>query len=203
MKKCPTCGQAAEGQLNESEITNAGSTLWFTGLPCSGKTTLAVALYEKLKEKGLRVFHLDGDVVRTGLCFGLGFGADGREENIRRIAHVADMVNAHGMTVFSSFITPTTGMRELIKSIIPNVKIIHVKCSVPECERRDVKGMWKKARAGDILGFTGVDGPYEVPEHPNWVVDTEKDDLETCVDQLIAKFFPELVSAALLDGQGI
>jgi len=151
-------------------------TVWFTGLPCSGKTTLASRLDVVMTMAGCRTFLLDGDIVRRGLCSDLGFSPEERTENLRRIAHVARMFNDAGVTILASFISPTEEVRKMIAEIIPEVRFVHVKCSPEECARRDVKGMWAKAKAGEIENFTGYSAPFEEPLDCDLVVDTEKDE---------------------------
>ena len=160
----------------------SGKTIWFTGLPCSGKTTIASELYRKLKEQGMRhIYHLDGDVVRNGLCGGLGFSILDRRENLRRIAEVCKMMNEAGVLVLASFVSPTENMRALVRSIIPDLQLVHVHCSVEECERRDVKGMYARARKGEIQDFTGVGSEYQAPHDADIIVDTEELSLNACV----------------------
>jgi len=162
-------------------------TIWFTGLPCSGKTTLADALARKMGEtdKDYRVKRLDGDEVRTGLCEGLGFSDEGRWENLRRIAYVCKMFNDVGVTVLASFVSPLKKQREMIAKIIPNLHVVHVECTVDECARRDVKGMWAQAKAGKIKGFTGYDATYESPDEPVCRVLTSLWSIDECIQTVI------------------
>ena len=168
------------------------TTIWFTGLPCSGKTTLAEAFKPKLEAAKCHIFHLDGDVVRDGLCGDLTFSDNDRKENLRRIAHVADMFNTRKTTVLASFVSPSNEMRDQIRAIIPNFKLIHVKCTPEECAKRDVKGMWAKAKAGEIKGFTGFDAPFDDPMDADLVLDTAAMSMEECLKQLIDYFIPTL-----------
>jgi len=139
------------------------TTIWFTGMPCSGKTTLAEAFKPYLEEQGYSVVLLDGDILRTGLCSGLGFSDEDREENLRRVAHVAELLNSNYNIVLASYVSPTEKLRGVVKDIITNIKMVHVDASAEECATRDVKGMWAKAKAGEIKGFTGYDAPYNAP----------------------------------------
>lgn len=168
------------------------STIWLTGLPCAGKTTLADRLKEEIDnlDRGYRTHRLDGDDVRGKLNKGLGFSSEDRIENLRRVSHLARYVNENGGLVLASFVSPENEMRDLVKNIVgeDTFKLVYVKCSTEECESRDVKGMWKLAREGKIDDFTGVDGKFEDPKNPSIVVDTSKDDLETCVNSILNEF---------------
>lgn len=137
-----------------------GRTIWLIGLPCAGKTTIADTLKAEHMPNAVR---LDGDIVRQGLCAGLGFTEQGRTENIYRCANVAQLLNAQGLDVIASFITPMDHHRTIIITTITNVHIIHISTPATICEQRDVKGMWAKARAGKLAGFTGHDSCFEIP----------------------------------------
>lgn len=139
-------------------------TIFFTGLPCSGKTTLAEFTSERIRRWGGEVIELDGDVLRGGLCSDLGFSDKDRMENLRRVAHLAKLLNENRITVVCSFIAPLRIQRDMIDAIVGNVFWIWTYCPPDVCEERDTKGMWAKARAGEIKGFTGIDGVYEAPE---------------------------------------
>lgn len=167
-------------------MNKQAKTLWLTGLPCSGKTTIAKRLEKELENKGYKVAHLDGDDVREGLNKDLGFSREDRKENLRRIAHIAELLDekANIDFVIASFVSPRNEYREMIKNIIKNMKLIYVKCSVEECERRDVKGMYKKARNGEIDKFTGISAPFEEP-NADLIVDSENEEIETCVNQIL------------------
>jgi adenylylsulfate kinase len=156
-------------------------TIWFMGLPCSGKTTLADALAGAMPWQPVR---LDGDVVREGLCAGLGHTPDGRNENIRRCAELAQMLNLQGFDVVSSFITPYGYHRRLIATSVSNVYLIHVNTPAAVCEQRDSKGLWKKARDGQVKGFTGLDDDFEPIELPHLKVDGQRP-VSECVDAII------------------
>ena len=164
------------------------STIWFTGMPCSGKTTLAKAFQPVLEENGYKVLHLDGDKLRTGLCAGLGFSDEGRAENLRRVAEVAELANQDGIVVLASYVSPTNALRKVVEDIVSNLKLVYINCSADQCAERDVKGMWAKAAAGEIKGFTGYDAPYEAPENPELVLDTEGMTLEESVEALSKHF---------------
>lgn len=166
-------------------------TIWFTGLPCSGKTTLADALAERLRastpipgSEFKAIVRLDGDHVREGLSEGLGWTAEGRSENIRRCAEVAHLLNDQDIMVIASFITPLEHHRRILERIIHKPIIVHVDTPVEVCKARDVKGMWDRAARGLIRGFTGHDSCYEEPWEPAMVIDTSKT-VECCVSEII------------------
>lgn len=154
--------------------------IWFTGLSGSGKSTLANVVEMELFQTGIHTFNLDGDNIRLGLNKGLGFSRDDRRENLRRIAEVAKLLVDSGVVVLASFVSPLKSDRELIKSIIGSEDYIEVFVNAPleECERRDVKGLYKKARAGEIINFTGIDAPYEAPNNPSIEINGEAESLE-------------------------
>jgi bifunctional enzyme CysN/CysC len=162
-------------------------TLWLTGLPCSGKTTIAEKLEEELTYAGYRVLTLDGDDVRAGLNADLGFDDRDRKENLRRIAQICQMLNNKGIVVIASFVSPTEELREFVKQIVERLKIIFVDCALETCMQRDVKGMYKKALAGELKHFTGIQDPYEPPRSPDLIVDSEKNSLEACIKQILEK----------------
>jgi len=168
-------------------IQTLRTTLWLTGLPCSGKTTLAKRLKEELDNRGYNSVHLDGDDVRGELNKDLGFSIEDRKENLRRISHVAKLFNKNGNFVIASFVSPTNDYRKMIKDTIGNFKLVYLKCSVEECESRDVKGMYKKARKGEIKDFTGVSAPFEEPNDADIIVDTQNEDVESCVQSVLKK----------------
>ena len=147
-------------------------TIWFNGLSGSGKTTLGEKLIEHYEKKNEKVFLLDGDVLRDGLNNDLSFSIEDRQENLRRAAEVANILNQNGVTVIATFITPINEMRESIADIIPNIKFIHLCTSLEVCEKRDVKGLYAKARAGLIKDFTGIGSPFEDMPHAWLNVDT-------------------------------
>lgn len=152
-----------------------GFTLWFTGLPSSGKSTLAQLVATALRVRGRGVEVLDGDVVRTHLCKGLGFSKEDRDENIRRIGYVCRLLSKHGAGVIAAAISPYRAVREEVRASIPDFIEVYVSTPLETCMARDVKGMYKKALAGELKNFTGVDDPYEPPLHPDLVVETENE----------------------------
>ncbi len=162
--------------------------LWFTGLSGSGKSTLANAVEKALFERGISTYALDGDNVRLGINKDLGFTADDRSENIRRIGEIAKLFVDAGVVVTASFISPYKKDRLLVEKILGSDSFveIYVKASVETCESRDVKGLYKKARKGEIPNFTGISAPYEVPEAPSLVVDTEQLTLEEATEYVLS-----------------
>lgn len=164
-----------------------GFTAWFTGLPCCGKTTIAKKVAEILKEKGYNVEHLDGDIVRKDLTSDLGFSKEDREENLRRVTFIAKILTRNNVIVLASFVSPYRKRREKSRKEIGNFVEIYVKCSVEECIHRDVKGMYKKALAGEIKEFTGVQDPYEEPENPELVLESDKESVDESVKKVMKK----------------
>ena len=162
-----------------------GVTVWFTGLPCSGKTTIADRVANILKERGYKVERLDGDIVRKHLTKGLGFSKEDREENLRRVGFVAKLLTRNGVIVLASFVSPYKEIRKYLRDEIGSFIEVYVKASPEECARRDVKGMWTKAKADEIKNFTGHDDPYEEPENPELIIDTEKETIEESVSKVI------------------
>ena len=171
----------------EAQNGHRGAIIWFTGLSGSGKSTLAHAVEESLHQRGCRTFVLDGDNVRHGLCGDLGFTSADRQENIRRIGEMAKLFMEAGVIVLTAFISPYRADRERVRGMVAHSDFIEVYCAAPLeiCETRDVKGIYKKARAGEIADFTGISAPYEVPTKPEIVVDTGTLELDICVQQLI------------------
>ena len=163
--------------------------LWFTGLSGSGKSTIANALDVALHERGYHTFLLDGDNVRHGLCSDLGFSDDDRVENIRRVGEVCKLFADAGLIVMSAFISPFTSDRRMVRKLFPAGEFIEVFMDAPleTCESRDPKGLYKKARAGEIKEFTGIDSPYEAPEKPEMVINTAENDIEACVREIMAQ----------------
>lgn len=167
-------------------------TLLFTGLPCSGKTTLTNALHYECGEIYNRICHLDGDSFRKTYCKDLGFSPEDRRENLRRAAEKAKSGNRKEFDVLASFIAPTSKVREMVREIIgEGFRLVYVKCLLKVCEERDIKGMYAKARRGEIEMFTGIDAPYEEPMNPDLVVNTYENDLDECVREL-KEFYDEL-----------
>jgi adenylylsulfate kinase len=164
-----------------------GVTVWLTGLPCSGKTTIADGVAEKLRDKGYRVERLDGDTVRRSLTSDLGFSKEDRDENIKRVTFVAKLLTRNGVVVLATFVSPYRERRRKSREEIGEFMEVYVRCSIEECMRRDVKGMYRKALAGEITGFTGVDDPYEEPQNPELVLDTDEEKVEESVDKVLEK----------------
>lgn len=162
-------------------------TLWFTGLSGAGKTTLANEVAHRLREGNHRVFVLDGDVVRTGLCSDLGFSLEDRSENIRRVAEVARLFNLTGTIVIAALISPLREDRARAKFIIGPDRFLEIWLSTPldTCEQRDVKGLYAKARQGLIQGFTGISSPYETPETADLVLDTSWKSPNDCAERIL------------------
>ncbi len=173
------------------EVQNGhrGAILWFTGLSGSGKSTLAHAVEERLHQMGCRTFVLDGDNVRNGLCGDLGFSPKDRVENIRRVGEVAKLFLETGVIVLTAFISPYRADREHIRGMVEYGDFIEIYCdsSIEVCESRDTKGLYKKARAGQIPEFTGISSPYEAPESPELTANTGVNELNECVGQIIAE----------------
>lgn len=162
--------------------------LWFTGLSGSGKSTLCVALERRLYEQGINTYILDGDNVRHGLNKNLGFSPEDRTENIRRIGEVSKLFVDAGIVTLTAFISPYRDDRNNIRKLVePNEFIeVFVKCSLEECERRDPKGLYKKARSGEIKDFTGIDAPYEEPINPEIIINNQKQSVEESVEQVMS-----------------
>jgi len=161
--------------------------LWFTGLSGAGKSTLAHALEEKLYQMGYHTFVLDGDNVRQGLCGDLSFSNEARVENIRRISEVSKLFVEAGVIVLTAFISPFQADREKARTLVGDDFIeIFCHCPVAVCEQRDVKGLYRRARAGEIKAFTGISSPYEDPRHPELSVDTSNKSVDECVEEILA-----------------
>jgi adenylylsulfate kinase len=168
--------------------------LWFTGLSGSGKSNLAFSLEKILVQKGLNAYVLDGDQIRAGLNADLDFSPQGRSENIRRIAEVAAIMKDAGFVVLTAFISPFKTDRAKAREICgsENFDEIFVKCPLEVCEKRDVKGLYKKARIGEIPDFTGLSSPYEEPESPDLILDTNNQTIEQCLDSLMTFVLAEI-----------
>lgn len=166
--------------------------LWFTGLSGAGKSTLANAVEHELHQRGLASYVLDGDNIRHGLNRGLGFGAEDRQENIRRIGEVAKLFVDAGLITLTAFISPYREDRELARNLVEAGEFIevYVKCSLDECERRDVKGLYQKARSGEIGQFTGISSPYEEPLQAELVIESDKQTIEESV-QIVLTYLEE------------
>ncbi|MDX8045231.1 adenylyl-sulfate kinase [Gracilibacillus sp. S3-1-1] len=161
--------------------------LWFTGLSGSGKSTITVELEKALFEEGIRSYRLDGDNIRHGLNNNLGFSPEDRKENIRRIGEVAKLLNDAGLITLTAFISPYQEDRDKVRELLADGEFVevYVKCSLESCEARDPKGLYQKARSGEIKGFTGIDAPYEEPTSPELVIDTENSSVEEAVEEII------------------
>ncbi|MBF0585131.1 MAG: adenylyl-sulfate kinase, partial [Magnetococcales bacterium] len=172
----------------EKQNHHPGMVLWFTGLSGSGKSTLAHALEEHLHQQGCHTFVLDGDNIRHGLCRDLGFSAQDRQENIRRISEVAKLFVEAGLITLAAFISPFQADRHQAKTVIGRDNFVEIYCLCPltVCEKRDRKGLYKKARAGLIQDFTGISSPYEEPDEADLVLNTATHSVEACVAQLLA-----------------
>ncbi len=162
--------------------------LWFTGLSGAGKSTIAHAVEEQLHRRGCRTFVFDGDNVRHGLCSNLGFSKEDRCENIRRIGEMSKLFVEAGVIALTAFISPFRADRQWVRSLLPEGDFIEIYCRCPleVCEQRDVKGHYRRARAGEIKEYTGISSPYEEPEQPDLVLDTANTPLALCIDRVVA-----------------
>lgn len=178
----------------ETLLKQRSVMVWFTGLSGSGKSTIAIALERELHQRGLLCRILDGDNIRSGINNNLGFSAEDRVENIRRIAEVSKLFIDTGVITIAAFISPNNELREMASSIIgkENFLEIYVNTPIEECERRDVKGLYAKARKGEIKDFTGVSAPFEAPEHPALSLDTSVLSLEESVNKLLELILPKV-----------
>ncbi|MGL4328572.1 MAG: adenylyl-sulfate kinase [Tannerellaceae bacterium] len=176
----------------ETLLKQRGKMIWFTGLSGSGKSTLAIALERELHNRGLLCRILDGDNIRTGINNNLGFSEEDRIENIRRIAEVSKLFVDSGVITIAAFISPTNEIRKMASSIIGSDDFIEVFVDTPleVCEQRDVKGLYKKARAGEIKEFTGISSPFEAPMQPNLRIDTSIQEIEQSISQLLDYVLP-------------
>ncbi len=168
-------------------MQHKGFTLWFTGLSGSGKSTLSDHVERYLRAQGYRVEVLDGDIVRTHLSRGLGFSRRDRDTNIKRIAFVCSLLTRNGVICISAAIAPYREARKWARQQIGNFVEVYVKCPIEICRQRDVKGLYKLAEDGRLKNFTGVDDPYEEPEHPELVIETDKETIEESVERIFAK----------------
>lgn len=180
-------------------LGHKGATLWFTGLSGSGKSTVAVALEKELTARGKLCYRLDGDNIRLGINKNLGFSAEDRTENIRRIGEISKLFVDTGVIVLSSFISPYRADRDIVRAVHDADKMdfieVHVDCALAEAEKRDPKGLYKKARAGEIKGFTGIDDPYEAPIKPEVHLHSD----EMTLEQEVAVLLAELESRGILE----
>ena len=190
--------QASVTRERRNQSNNHQSVvLWFTGLSGSGKSTLAHVLEEKLFKKGCKTLVLDGDNVRHGLNSNLDFSDDDRKENIRRIGEVAKLMLESGLIVMTAFISPFREDRVAVRNLISNSDFIEIYCkaSLEICEARDVKGLYKRARVGQIKNYTGIDSPYEAPDNPELIIDTDKETL----DESVSKIYSFLERKAIIN----
>jgi adenylylsulfate kinase len=196
-----TVTQARRETMNGHKAVN----LWFTGLSGSGKSTLAHAVEERLHQIGCRTFVFDGDNVRHGLCSDLGFSEKDRSENIRRIGEMVHLFLQAGIIALTAFISPLKQDREKARTIIgtDNFLEIHCACSLEICEHRDVKGLYKKARAGIIKNYTGISSPYEAPANPDLCLDTGLLPLQTCVEKVISCLYKKQILSSLLEKKAL
>lgn len=189
-------GESTNITWHDSEVTkqdrqqlhgHKSATLWFTGLSGSGKSTISVELEKALFERKKHAFRLDGDNVRHGLNKNLGFSPEDRQENIRRIGEVSKLMVDAGLITITAFISPYREDRDNVRAMLDDDEFIEIytQCSVEECERRDTKGLYKKARTGEIPEFTGISAPYEEPRNPEITIDTEQLDVKDAVTQIL------------------
>ena len=182
-----------EGEVTRADreqlLNQKGIIIWFTGLSGAGKSTVAVALETALTKQDKLCYRLDGDNIRHGLNKNLGFSPTDRTENIRRIGEVSKLFADAGVIVMTSFISPYRADRDLVRAMVEPGRFVevYVKCGVEVCEQRDPKGLYKKARAGEIAEFTGISAPYEEPEHPEMSIDTANGTVEDAVEQLMTE----------------
>lgn len=178
----------------EALLRQRGLMIWFTGLSGSGKSTLAIALERELQKRGLLCRILDGDNIRSGINNNLGFSAEDRVENIRRIAEIGKLFVDTGIITLAAFISPNNELRRMAANIIGKDDFVEIYVSTPleECERRDVKGLYAKARRGEIREFTGISAPFEVPEHPALSIDTSNTSVEESVQRLLELVLPRV-----------
>lgn len=178
-------------------MANTGFTLWFTGLSGAGKSTLSEIIEQRLRARGHKVEVMDGDIVRTHLSKGLGFSREDRDTNIKRIAFVCSLLTRNGVICISAAISPYRQAREWARETIGNFVEVYINCPLAVCRERDVKGLYKLVDEGKIKNFTGVDDPYEAPEHPDLVIETNKETVEESVERIFAK----LVELGYLDAE--
>jgi adenylylsulfate kinase len=185
-------------ERREAQNGHKACVLWFTGLSGAGKSTLAHAVEERLHQLGCRTFVLDGDNVRHGLSSNLGFSEDDRKENIRRIGEAAKLMMEAGVIAMTAFISPFRADREAVRKLMPHGDFLEIYCkaSLETCEARDVKGLYKKARAGEIKNYTGIDSPYEAPVKPELVLHTDSLSIEESARTVIALLVGRGVIAA-------
>ncbi len=176
----------------EQQLNQTAKVIWMTGLSGSGKSTIAIAFEKLLHAKGFQTMVLDGDNTRTGICNNLGFSLEDRAENIRRIAEVSKLFTQAGIVCINSFVSPTREIRAMAQEIIGKDDFLEIYINAPleVCEERDVKGLYQKARNGEIKGFTGIDSPYEAPQNPYLEIRTDQQSLEESVTLVFNKILP-------------
>ncbi len=199
----PVFDKMADRSAHEALLGQRGVMLWFTGLSGSGKTTLALALERELLQRGRLCRLLDGDNIRTGLNSNLGFSAEDRRENIRRIAEVGKLFVDTGIITIAAFISPTQAMRAMAEEIIgaEHFKEIYISTPLEVCESRDVKGLYARARRGEIPNFTGISAPFEAPPHPALSLDTSRLDFSTCLQRLLDLACPTTTAKDTISGK--
>jgi len=175
------------GRTAARKPATGGFTVWFTGLPSAGKSTLAALLADELQKRGHKVELLDGDAARQRLSQRLGFSKEDRDENIRRIGFVCGLLTKHGIVALVAAISPYRQTRDEVRAGVDNFVEVYVKASLQACIRRDVKGLYKKALAGEIKGFTGLDDPYEVPLNPELTIETESETPKESLLRIVRK----------------
>lgn len=175
-------------------MTHQGFTLWLTGMSGAGKSTISDRLMEKFREAGAKVELLDGDIVRTNLSQGLGFSREDRDTNVRRIGFVSELLSRNGVIVVVAAISPYRSTREEVKARIANFVEVHVDCPIEVLAQRDVKGLYKKALAGEVGNFTGISDPYEPPVNPDVVARSDRETVEVSVDRI----WNELIKRSLI-----
>jgi len=190
----PIFDKVVDRENKEALLKQRGTVIWMTGLSGSGKTTLAIGLERYLHDNGHLAYLLDGDNVRTGINNDLGFSEKDRNENIRRVAEVSKLFASSGIITVNSFVSPTEELRQLAKSIIgaADFNLVYVNTPLEICEKRDTKGLYVKARKGEIKEFTGISAPFEEPNQADLVIDAGRDAYEECLKQLIAFVLPKI-----------
>lgn len=183
-------------EMYSAQYKHHSKVIWFTGLSGSGKSTLANELSKMLFKQDIKVFVLDGDNTRLGINKDLGFSLEDRKENIRRVAELAKLFLDSGTVVITSFISPITSDREMARKIIgePDFIEIFIDCPIDVCETRDIKGLYAKARSGQIKNFTGIDSPYERPDNPSLIIDTSTHSIEYCIEKILQTINPLILS---------
>ena len=191
----PVFDQIVSRAEKEKKLNQRSKVIWFTGLSGSGKTTLASALERELFERGYLTQVLDGDNIRTGINNNLGFSPEDRFENIRRIAEISKLLIHSGVICLCAFVSPTENVRNIVRSIVGEDDFLEIYVSTPleVCETRDVKGLYKKARAGEIKEFTGISAPFEIPQNIVLSINTSDKTIDECVAILIEKLTPEII----------